>query len=112
MLMEEHLRDNRQMLFVAGPRQVGKTTLAKKFCAEEAYLNWDRQNDKLLFMQGARSVGEFCKLNGVPYEKDTSSPCISDSGDLKINNWVIDCKASTSPGFEGQVSRNIDFCTT
>jgi len=32
----------RKMVFVAGPRQVGKTTLAKSFPgAAEGYLNWD-----------------------------------------------------------------------
>ena len=32
----------RKMVFVAGPRQVGKTTLAKSLCREsDLYLNWD-----------------------------------------------------------------------
>jgi len=33
----------RKMVFISGPRQVGKTTLAKKFLAEDqaGYLSWD-----------------------------------------------------------------------
>ena len=36
-IVEEHLRDNRQMAF--GPRQSGKTTLAELFATK--YFNWD-----------------------------------------------------------------------
>lgn len=37
----------RKMVFVAGPRQVGKTTLAKSFLkSEKGYLNWDRASDR------------------------------------------------------------------
>lgn len=43
-LYEQIAKDlKRKMVFVAGPRQVGKTTLAKQFLtnAELGYLNWD-----------------------------------------------------------------------
>ena len=53
-------------------------------------------------------LGEYCKLNNVPYKKDRSSPYISDSGDLHINGWNIDCKASTSISFCGQISPHFD----
>jgi uncharacterized protein len=37
----------RKMVFVGGPRQVGKTTLAKKFLPNaEGYLNWDIPEDR------------------------------------------------------------------
>ena len=38
-VLEEHLRDNRQMAFLTGPRQCGKTTLAKSL--SDAYFTWD-----------------------------------------------------------------------
>ena len=48
MPFERYLRDQvvqdlaRKMVFVAGPRQVGKTTLALSLPgADEGYLNWD-----------------------------------------------------------------------
>jgi hypothetical protein len=37
----------RKMVLVAGPRQVGKTTLAKRFLGEaDQYLNWDNRADR------------------------------------------------------------------
>jgi len=42
----------RKMVFVGGPRQSGKTTLAKHLCSqagcaiEERYLNWDAAEDR------------------------------------------------------------------
>ena len=38
-VLEEHLRDNRQMAFLTGPRQCGKTTLAKSL--SDKYFTWD-----------------------------------------------------------------------
>ena len=38
---------NRKMVFVAGPRQVGKTTLARRLPgADQGYLNWDAEEDR------------------------------------------------------------------
>ena len=40
-----------KMVFVAGPRQVGKTTLAKQILARAPageYLSWDRRQDRQL----------------------------------------------------------------
>lgn len=31
----------KKMVFIAGPRQVGKTTFSKSICSDYAYLNWD-----------------------------------------------------------------------
>lgn len=43
--LNEHLQKLRQMVFITGPRQCGKTTLAKKLLGEvfpkENYFNWD-----------------------------------------------------------------------
>jgi predicted AAA+ superfamily ATPase len=51
--IEEHVRkilwDYRKMAFINGPRQVGKTTLARKLLAETGqgrYFNWDDLNDQ------------------------------------------------------------------
>ena len=38
-VLEEHLHDNRQMAFLTGPRQCGKTTLAKSL--SDKYFTWD-----------------------------------------------------------------------
>lgn len=47
-----------KMVFISGPRQVGKTTLAKvigdNFFAEKyEYLNWDNRGDKKIILSGA-----------------------------------------------------------
>ena len=41
----------KKMVFIGGPRQVGKTTLAKSFTAEKAYLNWDFPADRQLILK-------------------------------------------------------------
>lgn len=67
-LMEEHLDNNRQMLFLSGPRQVGKTT-ASLFVAKHhknpCYFNWDIQEDRLLITKGADKVAEKLQLNSL-----------------------------------------------
>lgn len=43
-LIAEHLRQERQMLFLMGPRQVGKTTTSQEIAQTRQfsrYLNWD-----------------------------------------------------------------------
>lgn len=49
-ILDTVLDDERRMAFVAGPRQVGKTTLARHLLArvgcEELYFNWDVETDR------------------------------------------------------------------
>ena len=40
-VLREHLATLRQMAFVAGPRQVGKTTVCRALASPGAYFNWD-----------------------------------------------------------------------
>lgn len=44
------------MLFFSGPRQVGKTTVCKRFSGR--YFNWDNDDDKLLILAGPKRVAE------------------------------------------------------
>lgn len=48
--------------------------------------------------------GEWCRLNGVPYRNDTSSPLIYDNGDLYVRGKNTDCKCSIVSGLEGQIN--------
>ena len=52
------LFQNRQMLFVSGPRQVGKTTLAKQLCQAHNghYLNWDDVDHRQLILAGTNAL--------------------------------------------------------
>ena len=57
-LLAEHLADHRQMAFVSGPRQVGKTTTCR--LRADAYVNWDDIDDRELILAGPRTlIGEF-----------------------------------------------------
>lgn len=44
---------NEKMVFLGGPRQVGKTTLAKRFLKpkQEGYLNWDDPEDRQIILK-------------------------------------------------------------
>ncbi len=51
----EHFKHNRQMLFLTGPRQVGKTTTSENLrshFAESYRLNWDNPAERLLILEG------------------------------------------------------------
>jgi len=65
-IMENHLENDRQMVFLAGPRQVGKTTIsktAKDLTDNYVYLNWDFQDDQRLILQGPKSIVDEYGLN-------------------------------------------------
>ncbi|MBR4170774.1 MAG: ATP-binding protein [Kiritimatiellae bacterium] len=49
------------MVFLSGPRQVGKTTLARIFASD--YLNWEEKETRRLILKGARAVGRTLSLD-------------------------------------------------
>jgi len=58
--LERHILEDLtdKMVFISGPRQVGKTTLAKEigesfFNEKYEYLNWDNRSDKKTILSGA-----------------------------------------------------------
>ena len=61
VLIGDHFAHNRQMAFLSGPRQVGKTTLAESLLPRAHYLNYDRPSDALAIKGGpdriAASIG-------------------------------------------------------
>jgi predicted AAA+ superfamily ATPase len=57
-IVRDHFAENRQMVFLAGPRQAGKTTLAKMLASD--YLNWDDADVRAAISAGQReTVGRF-----------------------------------------------------
>ena len=66
-LLAEHLASNRQMAFVSGPRQVGKTTTCRGHA--QVYLNWDDFDDRELVLRGPGAVADrlgLSRLSEVP----------------------------------------------
>ncbi len=62
-ILLEHAKKHRQMLFLAGPRQVGKTTTAKAVVSQSAqslYLNWDVQEHRRIILAGENRVASEC----------------------------------------------------
>ena len=55
-LLAAHLADHRQMAFVSGPRQVGKTTTCRH--RADACFNWDDLDDRELILAGPRNLVE------------------------------------------------------
>lgn len=65
-VFEEHLREHRQMLFIMGPRQVGKTTTSlalKKKWGDGLYFNWDTIRDRRLILEGSQAFESLVKAN-------------------------------------------------
>jgi len=57
-VLAEQFASHRQMAMISGPRQVGKTTLARSFAdhAELHYFNWDDLDDRALLLEGGRAI--------------------------------------------------------
>ncbi len=68
-ILAEHLASQRQMAFVSGPRQVGKTTSCQQHA--DFYLNWDNSDDRLLILAGEQALAEHCKLDRLRESKAT-----------------------------------------
>jgi predicted AAA+ superfamily ATPase len=60
-ILEDHLRRHRQMAFVSGPRQVGKTTACRSVADE--YLNWDNADDRRTLLRGPAALAEALQLD-------------------------------------------------
>jgi len=64
-LVEHHARRHRQILFLMGPRQVGKTTSCRRAAErfeEFHYLNWDNRNHRETIVGGPEEVADALEL--------------------------------------------------
>ena len=58
-IFEEHFKEHRQMLFVMGPRQAGKTTtslMVKEDWGAGYYFNWDQLADRTKILAGSEAI--------------------------------------------------------
>jgi len=64
--LAEHFKDGPEMAFLAGPRQVGKTTVARAFQDNAIYLNWDNEDHRRLILDGPGRVANHIGLKKSP----------------------------------------------
>ena len=58
-VINEHIEKYGQMIFLSGPRQIGKTTLAKNlknYTDNFIYLNWDDVDDREKILKGPKTI--------------------------------------------------------
>ena len=70
-VIKEHFKNHRQMIFLSGPRQAGKTTvslMAKEFTSQFSYLNWDNLDHRKIVLEGVESVASFAGLDRLTLE--------------------------------------------
>lgn len=60
-ILNAALKEERQMAFVAGPRQVGKTTTCRDLA--DVYLDWDNEDHRALILSGPTAVASHAGLN-------------------------------------------------
>src|SRR5688500_2812037 len=71
-LISQHFQHYKQMLFLAGPRQVGKTTIsltAKASTNQLTYLNWDNQDHRKIIMEGPTAVADLAGSKKIQAKK-------------------------------------------
>lgn len=69
----QHFKENRQMLFLMGPRQVGKTTISqhlnKGLHSDFYYLNWDNVEHRALILDGPKAIATY-----IEYSRPRKNP--------------------------------------
>lgn len=81
-----HLKNWQQMVFIEGPRQAGKTTIAQEVIKNfdvSLYLNWDNVQDRLLMLQGQH----FVKNTKLFTEASNQTPIIVFDEIHKMPDW-------------------------
>ncbi|MEM1182453.1 MAG: ATP-binding protein [Acidobacteriota bacterium] len=71
-LLQRHFEDHRQMAFLMGPRQVGKTTTSRilgKSKARFLYFNWDNLDEQRVLLQGPGALAAQLGLDRLGEEK-------------------------------------------
>jgi predicted AAA+ superfamily ATPase len=69
-MLARHLETYRQMAFVAGPRQVGKTFLCRSLLRDRTnYLNWDNLDDRELILKGPAAIAGRLGLQNLSASK-------------------------------------------
>ena len=62
-VLRDHIKSLRQMAFLTGPRQVGKTTTCQALAKKYNYVNWDKQSDRFSILKGPDEVASALRLH-------------------------------------------------
>ncbi len=85
--IKEHFLKNKQMLFLMGPRQVGKTTLSlgseKLINSDFYYLNWDNLDDREVLLKGPKAIADKIEL----FKARASAPLVIFDEIHKYRDW-------------------------
>lgn len=71
-MITEHLTHYQEMIFLSGPRQVGKTTASKNtadLTQDFIYLNWDNENHRQIILKGPTAIAEFANIHRLTETK-------------------------------------------
>lgn len=85
-LAQKHFAENRQMLFLMGPRQVGKTTIGQELLDRYqagVYINWDDYQHQQMILNGGREIAEMAGIGSFHEEK----PLIVFDEIHKFSSW-------------------------
>lgn len=71
-VIQEQLNQYKQMVFLAGPRQVGKTTISQALANSRTrfiYLNWDDSIDRNLILEGQQAVAQKYQIEEISQQR-------------------------------------------
>ena len=71
-LIQAHLNSDEEMLFLSGPRQVGKTTVSlnlAKLNPNFTYLNWDNEDHKSILLKGPSEIIHYARADRLSETK-------------------------------------------
>jgi len=101
-VLREHFANERQMAFVGGPRQVGKTTLLRRLLGPtDTAFNWDRPSDRALILKGGDVLADHCGLSDL--SADDAKRLIAFDEIHKFRRWKNLLKGFFDT-FEGRAS--------
>jgi len=105
-ILNDHFAHYTQMAFAAGPRQVGKSTIAKSYCEKypyTQYLNWDKTKDRELILKGQEFVADSLPIEAILEQK----PLIVFDEIHKYKDWKNFLK-----GFVDEYKGKLDILVT
>ncbi|MBN1307657.1 MAG: ATP-binding protein [Chitinispirillaceae bacterium] len=91
------------MVFLAGPRQVGKTTTSRSIFPDALYLNWDNTDHRSIILKGPAAVATAAGTRRLAQEK----PVVIFDELHKFRRWKIFLK-----GFNDTYGPSVRICVT